>query len=77
MVKEVAAHQTVTIRSQVAVPPREGKHRSSALTGRGHLHNLEKQECFLTIRKLSTPTFNDEKRLPWLQEKIPPISSAG
>jgi hypothetical protein len=41
MVKEVAAHQTVTIRSQVAVPPKEGKHRSSALTGRGHLHNLE------------------------------------
>jgi hypothetical protein len=23
------------------------------------------------------PAFNDEKRLPWLQEKIPPISSAG
>ena len=23
------------------------------------------------------PPFKDEKRLPWLQEKIPPISSAG
>jgi hypothetical protein len=23
------------------------------------------------------PVFNDEKRPPWLQEKIPPISSAG
>jgi hypothetical protein len=24
-----------------------------------------------------SPTFKDETRLPWLQEKIPPISSAG